>query len=339
MTTHHSMLRRCFQWDYTSPCIYMITLTLADRSKPLLGRVVVDSQGHNPEDVRAHLAPSALGEAVQTIWGDIPRFYPQIKPLYLQLMEEHLHGILHVQERLPKPLGSVIGAFKGDCTKVYRTICNTSDALFSRGFQDTILFRKGQLDRMFNYLKDNPRRLAVKRLFPNLFHINRNIPFGSGYLTGIGNMFLLQRPHFFQIQVSRRVSLVSPEFEKSKQALFQALSRQAVAVSPCISEGERGLARLVFESKAPLIALKNNCFPPFYKPSGAHFDACADGRLLLLAPPGFGYRPGHRALNRSEACVLNSIAQRICGEDAVPINYHGLVPNSLDLLVEQALQP
>ena len=338
MNTHHSMLRRCFEWDYASPCIYMITMTLANRSTPLLGNIVVDSQGKTPEEVRAHLAPSVLGQAIMDIWKNIPRFYPQVKPLFLQLMEEHLHGILHVQDRIPKPLGSVIGSFKGDCTKYYRAMYNKEDALFSRGFQDTILFHKGQLDRMFNYLKDNPRRLAVKRLFPDLFHINRNIPFGSGYLTGIGNMFLLQRPHFFQIQVSRRVSLVSPEYETAKQALFQALSKQAVAVSPCISKGERGLARLVFEQKAPLIALKNNCFPQLYKPSGVLFDACAEGRLLLLAPPGFGYRPGHRALTRSEACVLNSIAQRICGDDAVPINYHGLVPNSLETLVEQALR-
>ena len=35
----HHMGRRCFNWDYTSRCIYMITITLADRSQPILGRL------------------------------------------------------------------------------------------------------------------------------------------------------------------------------------------------------------------------------------------------------------------------------------------------------------
>ena len=38
----HHMGRRCFNWDYTSRCIYMITITLADRSQPILGRLVGD---------------------------------------------------------------------------------------------------------------------------------------------------------------------------------------------------------------------------------------------------------------------------------------------------------
>lgn len=37
----HHMGRRCFNWDYTSRYIYMITL--ADRSQPILGRFVCAS--------------------------------------------------------------------------------------------------------------------------------------------------------------------------------------------------------------------------------------------------------------------------------------------------------
>ena len=39
----HRMGRRCRRWDYCGKGAYMITLTLADRSKPLFGRLVGES--------------------------------------------------------------------------------------------------------------------------------------------------------------------------------------------------------------------------------------------------------------------------------------------------------
>ena len=331
------MLRRCFHWDYRSPRIYLITLTLADRSFPLLGNVVVNHVPvQSPLDVVAHFEPSRLGRRIQELWRQIPQYCPQITPLYLQLMEEHLHGILQAREYLPKPIGHVIGGFKADCTQAYRKEFGISNvSLFSPGYQDTILFHEGQLNRMFNYVKDNPRRLAIKRLFPDLFRVMQRIPFAGGHLNGIGNLFLLQAPRFYQIQASRRIS--REELEEKKQELLQAISARCVIVSPCLSEAEKTLARLAFEQQAPLIVLRNRGFSPYYKPPGRYFDACAAGRLLMLAPPGFGKQPGKHLLTRMEACILNRIAQSICGQDAVPIHYQGLVPAELDRQVTNAL--
>ena len=41
--TIHGMLRRCEGWDYSLPCIYMITLVLANRRSKVLGEVVGSS--------------------------------------------------------------------------------------------------------------------------------------------------------------------------------------------------------------------------------------------------------------------------------------------------------
>ena len=41
LETKPSMLRRCRGWDYRQPCIYMITLVLADRRSQALGRLVI----------------------------------------------------------------------------------------------------------------------------------------------------------------------------------------------------------------------------------------------------------------------------------------------------------
>ncbi|MBQ6472578.1 MAG: hypothetical protein IJJ33_11380 [Victivallales bacterium] len=315
----------------------MITLTLADRSHPLLGNVVVERTPiQGPLDVAAHFEPSRLGRCIQALWRQIPQCCPQVTPLYLQLMEEHLHGIIQAKEYLSKPIGHVIGSFKGDCTQAYRKEFGISNvSLFSPGYQDTILFQDGQLDRMFNYVKDNPRRLAIKRLFPDLFRVMQRIPFGGGHLNGIGNLFLLQAPRFYQIQASRRIS--REDLEAKKQELLQAISMRCVIVSPCLSAGEKKLARLAFEQQAPLIVLQNRAFSPYYKPPGRYFDACAAGRLLILAPPCFGNQPGKHPLTRMDACILNRIAQFICGQDAVPIHYQGLVPAELDRLAANAL--
>ena len=43
--TKHSMLRRCNGWDYRQPCIYQITLVLADRRSEALGRLEIFAKG------------------------------------------------------------------------------------------------------------------------------------------------------------------------------------------------------------------------------------------------------------------------------------------------------
>ncbi len=241
------MLRRCWNWDYCSPCIYMISMTLADRSRPLLGKLVIDSPANcAPQEVQAHVEPTELGRIVQENWTAIAQFHPSIRMLGFQLMEEHLHGSLYVMERLARPLGNVIGGFKGGCTVAYRKLFPSrgDGALFAPGFHDRILFQAGQLDRMLRYIQDNPRRAAVRRLFPEYFQQLREVRFGNGAFVGVGNAFLLDGPFFHQVQASR--SITEAELEQKQRDMLAAAAAGAVVVSPCISEGERRLARLAF---------------------------------------------------------------------------------------------
>ena len=158
--TVHSMLRRCIGWDYSQPCIYMITVVLADRQSRALGRLV----GGTPA-----IEPTALGRAVEECWEAIPRFYPQVQIIAKQIMPDHFHGILWVKEPLGCHLGQVIKGFKIGCNRAARGLGVVGTRLFAEGFQDTILFREGQLAKMIAYLKDNPRRLAMKLANPGLF--------------------------------------------------------------------------------------------------------------------------------------------------------------------------
>ena len=101
----HHMGRRCFNWDYSSRCIYMITITLADRSRPILGRLVGEGE-------EWRVAPSEIGRIVEQCWREIPQQWSGVEIIESQLMPDHFHGLIFVKEPQKKKLGNIIGSFK-----------------------------------------------------------------------------------------------------------------------------------------------------------------------------------------------------------------------------------
>lgn len=96
-------------------------------------------------------------------------------------------------------------------------------------------------------------------------------------------------------------------------ALLQFLTRLAqggaVLVSPCISPGEKEVMRRAFLAGVPQIVLLENGFAPMQKPSGQRFDACSEGRLLLVAP--WEHHNEQRAITREQCLALNRLADEI----------------------------
>lgn len=74
-------------------------------------------------------------------------------------------------------------------------------------------------------------------------------------------------------------------------------------VSPCISPGEKEIARTVMDAGHPLIVVLDNGLRPHYKPPGHYFDACAAGKLLMIAPLPYECRK-HR-ITRRQCLMLN----------------------------------
>lgn len=390
-----SMLRRCNGWDYRQPCIYQITLVLADRRSEALGRLEIPrAAALGTEQARAaapgtglggsvlaavaasYIAHSPAGEAVKREFWAIGEHHPEIKPLEIAVMPDHVHFIIRVLRPMAKPLGSAIGGFKAGSSKA----AIGKGGLWAEGFQDTILFHEGQLEAMFNYLRDNPRRLAVRRLCPGLFRVRRDLKLplqahdeeagGSapkaaavGFFAAIGNHFLLEKPNIIQVQCSRSylayrripkagegfkidrnekgepiIEKTTPEFEEERDALLAAAKHGAALISPCISDGEREIARLAFAAGLPVICLRNKGFSPLYKPGGRLFDSTAKGNLLMLAPINWPYQPGEKKMTRIDACILNRIAQWLAGSGAAKIDYKGMKPNDIDRLARESVK-
>lgn len=354
-----SMLRRCRDWDYRQCAIYMITVVLADRSTQALGKIAVD-KSENGHPSAAHCELSDLGRAVAACWEAIPRFYPGIQIIAKEVMPDHFHGILWVKRPLDCHLGQVIKGFKLGCNKA------AGGPLFAEGFQDTILFREGQLAAMIKYLKENPLRLAIKRTSKELFILKRDIEAplgeaGTGHFSAIGNTALLNRP-LVQVQCSRRYfayrrvpkpgggqkiardqsgepicESCTAEYRNRLEAVLSAAKHGAVLISPCVSDGERQIAREALLNGLPLVTMQNKGFSPLQKPSGRYFEACSEGRLLLLAPAAWPYQPGEKPMTRFDATAMNRVCQLLAGEGAAEINYHGMTPANIDRLALEAV--
>ena len=95
-------------------------------------------------------------------------------------------------------------------------------------------------------------------------------------------------------------------------------------------------------------------FAKLEKPAGRLFDACAEGRLLLLAPIAWPYNTQEKPMTRSDATILNQICLWLCSNSlaengeaqncSVPphscggIKYHGSTPANIERLAMEVLQ-
>lgn len=298
---HQSMKRRHDRHDYQSPCIYMITLAIKGR-RPLLGAVCSPDGSHS----QPWLKPSPLGDLIAACWREIPQYYPQVRLLALQLMPDHLHGIIHVTDRLPRHLGHVINGFKVGCNRVAKEM--SLSPLWEEGYNDRILQGRGQLNTMFKYLEDNPRRLWTKRNHPEFFKTQQDIIIGGQSVSVMGNRFLLDSPNKVVVKCSRKMT--DDEIEHATKRFLMMAQRGAVLVSPRISPGEKAVMDMIQEAGFPFIQLLENGFSPMWKPGGETFNACANGQVLLVAP--WPYHSDRNTITRDQCNRLNDLAALIC---------------------------
>lgn len=366
-----SMLRRRVGHDYSSRCVYMVTMVV-DGRRPLLGRLVgnADAAPGSPDVPRVAL--TELGERVRDCWLATERHCPEMRVLATMVMPDHLHGILFIEQEGKHSLGQAVKGFKAGCNREYRrlfpeeaarraplcragtgcqqrqqgvpfaaTTCQPSQQpsqqepfarerrwlfpqregqpqqpprleqpglLWSPGYNDHILEGKGELQRWFDYLQDNPRRLAVRRAHPEYFRVVFNVEVAGRKYSAIGNRELLRHPRKVAVQCSRSLSdkEVAAEVEKG---LAQA-TNGAVLASPAISGGEAAVMRTVLNARLPLIFLTPWGFNSFSKPGHQYYEACAEGRFLILAP--WPHQNERINLTRAMCLELNAMTKEIC---------------------------
>jgi len=334
-----SMKRRDLHHDYTERRMYMITLETEGR-KPLFGHLEGNPFAERGSIDEPHIVLSPLGKAVESEWMGIHGYYSQIEVKAVQMMPDHMHGILFVKAPLPVHLGQVISGFKAGCRKAQRALAaehktaaeplytekekekkraasqyitaeplsKVGTSLFAKGYNDLVLRSYDELPAWQNYLRDNPRRLMMKRARPDWLRPFFNLTVGDQRYNGIGNRELLTAPKRLAVRVSRRI--VGSDLEREVQRYIEAARMGTILVSPAISPGEKRVMREAFNAGLPTIVLLENGFTPLSKPHGEQFDACAQGRLLMLSP--WEHHNEKRMITAIQCQQLNLMALKIC---------------------------
>ena len=180
--------------------------------------------------------------------------------------------------------------------------------LFELGYNDLINKSYEMLPRLILYLRDNPRRLLMKREKPDLFRVHFNINVAGRSCSAQGNRFLLDYPDKRQVQCSRHLS--ECKINDCIKTALAAARNGAVHVSPAISHGEKRVMRALLDAGMPIIFIAENGLTSFSKPSGEFFNACSRGQLLIVAP--WQHHNERVIITRNQCKDLNALAQSIC---------------------------
>ena len=343
-----SMKRRDDHHDYTERRMYMITLEVEGR-RPVFGRLVGNAFAPKGSKDEPRIELTALGQAVQSEWMGIHDYYPQVEVMAVQMMPDHMHGILFVREQLPVHLGQVISGFEAGCRKAEKALIAAAEpqptekqakamekeTLSSQ--QVTALPLQGSQVPLQG-VSQAYRPLFAKGYNDLILRSYDELPAWQNYLHDNPRRLLMKRARpewlrpFFGLQIGQhcfsgignrellkaakrkavRVSrrLSDEEIAREVERYMEEARQGAVLVSPAISPGEKRVMRAAFDAALPTIVIMENGFTPLSKPHGEQFYACGQGTLLMLSP--WEHHNEKRLLTAAQCTQMNLMALELC---------------------------
>lgn len=336
--------------NYRGRGIYHITIVTHGR-KRVLGELNKDIQ--NPA-----VELTELGQYMEDAWLNTFQIQNNrgriIRSLGYQVMPDHFHGIVQVEEPIDTNIGRIIRDFKAVCTKQYRILYppiladgidseylarssrkqreeyyaeHCIEPLFDDNYDDTICYRKGQLENIIQYVKDNPRRAIMRAMYPDLFQRRQHISINGQDYAAYGNLFLLKRPWKEQVFCHRWKMIdghrdydtryeTTDEFLKERDAWIQAAKDGAVLVTPGVSKGEQQLVKDCIEQALPLIQIQKEPIANGWNPEKRRHQMCEMGQLLILSPWQLSEMEDVDSVpadtDYSQFHNMNSLVARIC---------------------------
>ena len=214
--------------------------------------------------------------------------------------------------------------------------------LFAPGYCDVMPIEPGQLEQQRAYIHNNPRSRWLRthdraRLQPQrggidtaltpaalrgylqhecpqasptaLADIERRLLLTGGVITcdSYGDRALLQR-QLLPVVCHRRDAA---RFDEQRRRCLDAAAQGAVLVSPRIAKGEQAIIDEAAHHGFPVIIIVDNGFPSVYHPSTERIALCAEGRLLLVTPWHYQYRPHDASVTVPFCKTMNCVAQAL----------------------------
>ena len=145
-------------YDYTQPGYYFVTICTY-QNKNILGKIVGAGPCAGP-----NMILNNVGLMIKSTWMEIPRYYPNIETDEFVVMPNHIHGIIVTSNNNGRPqwdaptlsLSDIIHRFKSFTTKRYHQLANHESKLWQRSFHDHIIRSKRSLNRIRQYIHENP---------------------------------------------------------------------------------------------------------------------------------------------------------------------------------------
>lgn len=262
--------------DYRSICIYHITISKAP-SVPYFSTVTGSPQ--SPD-----LIYSPLGRIVETNILTISDLNRAIERYQYVIMPDHIHLLLHVTEYLDKPIGVYISKFKIRILQMARDRGIWTESVFSPDFHDRFLRPFHSLDVIYEYIRQNPYRLLIRKAYPDFFRrVNNIFYYENMQWQAYGNLQLLANP-FKDAVVCHRADAGTLKEERLIKNWMHTASNGGVLVSPFIAHKEKEIRDKAEEKNGKIILISNIAFGERYKPAAHDFQQCESGSLLIIAP-------------------------------------------------------
>jgi REP element-mobilizing transposase RayT len=154
-------------YDYASPGTYFVTACAYER-ECVFGEIWAGTMTLNQ-----------LGVVVESEWVKSASLRSEIQSDFFQIMPNHIHAVVHIQkgrvvnqdmnpvgangrsplQMRPRSLSSLMAGFKSSVTTRINRLRNTPGlAVWQRGFYDRIVRDTADLNRIREYIENNPAK-------------------------------------------------------------------------------------------------------------------------------------------------------------------------------------
>lgn len=296
--------------DYRNPGIFMITMSRIE-GIPDFSRIHLK---HNPLQKKLDVGVKYydLGFTIFHQLRDNGFISPKILLRQYIIMPDHIHLLVEITERLDQPLGYYIAIFK---RKIYHEAIKEkvldpllSKSIFKNGFNDQFLRSDRDLDTIYQYIKENPYRLWIRKEHPEYFQRIRKICIGETVCSLYGNFNLLQNPFIFPVVIHRKDS--DEDLAAKKELWRYGLANGRVLVGAFIAKPEKSIFNGAAEYGGKIILISNTTLAEREKPTKMLFELCEKGQLLIISPE-MGFPPSEKGVSRRECLLMNSFAESL----------------------------
>ena len=315
----HSYCRRKRGHDYYSPCRYHIILK-KNPDFPKFGVIGGDANIPQGQEGAAKILWNKYGKAANNAIFNLTHIFPFLKVLQHCVMPDHVHIFLQVKERTQKHLGYYIGQLKAAIGKEITKKENKEilgEDIFQPNYSDKIIYWGRDFNNIYNYIRENPHRLAMRIQFPEFFQRVDEIKIGDKIYSAYGNQFLLTNPFKKAIIIHRRYT--PQEIEELRHKWLRTAIGGGVLISPFISPVEKKIREKAEMLGAKFILIQDQPFSEKFKPSKHNFDLCSQGKLLIIAPK----EPMIENSFRKKCLQMNKLAEEIVRTDFRTSSLHG----------------